>query len=287
LYLLRQLPAYFLSPGFDSSVVLLVTLLSLIVASFVRTTKRDGWKPIHAAFLLYVALVLAWNYVDWDRFLVPFLPLLAALLWTEWKWIVGEVTREARGGPGQKNRVAAVFIGFGLAVLVLIVAYGSATNSERGRLLAYSQGRVALLVEKQQAYDWIRRNAAPGSRIVAAEDGCLYLYTGRQSMAYIAMLPFGIYEPKQMQSDLDHIADVGEAIGASYWLGTSEDSEKQLKGMKPALAARLGEVEGVLPELFHSSSGNVRIYGLACVQNPQDPTCSSARRVLFPAEGAP
>jgi hypothetical protein len=286
IYLCTQVPSYFLSPFFGRNVVLLfistVALLWLICAGFVRTTKLDGWKPIHVALVLYIALVLAWNYPSWDRFLIPFLPLFVASLWMEAKWIAREVSREAHEDQPRGTRIASLAVGFALAILAVGMSWNFLANRDRRDLLANSRDRAKLLVEKSEAYDWIRHNSPDDARIVAAEDGCVYLYTGRESMEPIAMLPVGFYEPEQMQSDLSHITDVATAIGATYWVTSFDDSDKQAKDAKPQLAARLDEIEGVLPELFRSDSGNVRIYGLDCLRNPQGGSCRSADRVLFP-----
>jgi hypothetical protein len=284
LYLWRQLPAYFLSSSYDRSIPLLAILLCLMSVSFVRTIKRDGWKPIHAALIFYLAMVLGWNYPDWDRFLIPFLPLFVASLWVEAKWIAGEVSREIRSDGRRGDRVTAVLIGFVLATLAIFLALMFVSNSDRRNLLAFCRARSELLIEKKQAYDWLRRNSPGDARIIAGENASLYLYTGRQSMGPIVMLPAGIYEPTQMQSDLIHITDVASAIRATYWLGSVDDGDTQLQGYKTALTTRLHQIESVLPEVFHSTSGNVRIYRLDCLQNQQDISCRWADHVLFPAE---
>jgi hypothetical protein len=286
LYLCTELPSYFLSPFFNRNIPLLfiltVALLWLISNGLVLTVKLDRVKPIHFALLLYAGLILAWNYPEWDRFLIPFLPLFAASLWLEARWIAGELSRTLRVDRPLATRLSAGAMGAALAALALGILWNAVTNRDRRDLQAISHTRAALLVDKNQAYDWIRHNSPNNSRIVAGEDGSVYLYTGRQSMAFIALLPVGIYEPHRMQSDLNHITDVGAAIGAAYWLASSDDSDKQWTAAKAPLAARLNEVEGVLPMLFRSSSGTVRIYSLGCLQNRQGPSCRSAGYVLFP-----
>jgi hypothetical protein len=285
LYLCAHLPGYFLSPLFSGHIVLLLTLtvvlLWMIVAGFVRTISLNGWKPIHVAAVFYVGVVLAWNYPDWDRFLIPFLPLFAASLWIEGKWIAGELSREFRS-ERRGATIKAVGAGFGFAALALAITWNFATDRDRRDLLKTSSARAELLTEKRQAYEWLRLNSPGDSRIIAAEDAAVYLYTGRKSMRHIAMLPIGVYEPEQMQSDLNHITDTATAIKAKYWFASSDDGDEQWREAKPQLAARLSDIEGALPELFHSSSGNVRIYDLGCTQNRSEASCSAADRVLFP-----
>jgi len=140
----------------------------------------------------------------------------------------------------------------------------------------------ALLKEKREAYAWIRQNTPEDGRVVAGEDGSLYLYTGRQAMAHIALQPAGAYDEAYLRKDLGHMTDVAKAIDAHYWLASSDDSDKQWVAAKPFLAARYNEIEGALPEVFRSSRGHVRIYDLGCVQHPEVPACQTADPVLFP-----
>jgi len=75
----------------------------------------------------------------------------------------------------------------------------------------------------------------------------------------------GAHDPAYLREDLAHMGDVGAAIGATYWVGSSDDSDKQWVAAKPLLAARLEEIENGLPEIFRSSGGHVRIYALGRV----------------------
>jgi hypothetical protein len=145
--------------------------------------------------------------------------------------------------------------------------------------------RAALLQEKRKAYDWLRRNSPVQARAIAGEDAALYLYTGRQAMRPIELLPSGAYDPAQLDLDLSHIADVAHAIGASYWMASPDDSNTHWVGAKQPLAARLSQIEAALPQLFRSSNRQVSIYGLACVQHPEKAGCQAADRVLFPGTG--
>jgi hypothetical protein len=164
------------------------------------------------------------------------------------------------------------------------IAWNSIANKDRAALRTASRDRAALLEEKRQAYNWILQNTAPDARVVAGEDAALYLYTGRQAIAHIALRRSGAYEEAYLQEDLAHITDVAKAIGAQYWVGSSDDSEKQWVSAKAPLAARFKEVEDVLPEVFRSNSGRVRIYSLGCVQHPEAPSCEHAAHILFPQD---
>jgi hypothetical protein len=165
------------------------------------------------------------------------------------------------------------------------IAWNFVANSDRAAQRRSSLERAALLMEKREAYEWLQQNAAENARVVAGEDGSLYLYTGRQAMAHIALQRAGAYDDAYLREDLAHMTDVARAIGAQYWLAASDDSDKQWVSAKPFLAARYKEIEDVLPEMFRSSGGHVRIYGLGCVQHPEVADCREADRVLFPEGG--
>src|SRR5208282_3941900 len=94
-------------------------------------------------------------------------------------------------------------------------------------------------------------------------------------------------EPARLQYDLDHITDVAREIGAEYWVATPDDSDKQWVAAKGPLESRLVQVESVLPEVFRSSAGRVRVYALPCIRHPEEPACETADRVLFPTRSEP
>jgi len=226
--------------------------------------------------------VLLWDYPEIKRFLIPFLPLIAASLWFGGKMVTEDLGRAIRGPRPAVERAIAAVVG----VAALALAIGMAWNfifSDRAGMAKASDEAARLLAEKREAYGWLREHAAPDARVVAGEDVALYLYTGRQAMSHIALVPAGAYDPAQMQRDLDHMTDVARAIGATYWMESPDDSEKQRKAAKPLLEARFSEIENVLPELFHSSAGHVKIYGTNCILHPEETQCASAERALFPA----
>ncbi|HLJ23813.1 MAG TPA: hypothetical protein VKT71_06865 [Candidatus Acidoferrales bacterium] len=285
-YFFTELPAEFLSPLFHANLGLLlvgsIAVDWMVFAGLIRQMREDQPQPIHFALPFTVAAIFFWDFPEVRRFLIPFLPLLAAALWLEGKWIAGQLFAAMRT---RKTRVERAFAAALLAALCaggLGIAWNFAANKDRAELRRTSLNRGALLVEKREAYDWIRRNAPEGARAVAGEDGSFYLYTGRQAMAHIALQRAGAYDDAYLQNDLAHVTDVARAIGAQYWLASPDDSDKQWRAAKPPLAARYNEVEEVLPELFRSSGGQVRIYGLGCVQRPDMPECQVADRVLFP-----
>ncbi len=285
-YLLAHVPGFFIGSLFGQHIGLwfigTFTVLCVIIFGLVQQAKFGGWQPIHYALPFYLVPVLLWDYPEIKRFLIPFLPLFAASLWYGGKVIARDLASAIRAPRPPIERVFSAVA----AVLGLALAIGMAGNfifSGRADMAKTSEDAASLLVEKREAYEWLRANSSPDARVVAGEDVALYLYTDRQAMSHIALVPAGAYDPAQMQRDLDHMTDVARAIGASYWMSSPDDSDKQRRAAKPLLAARFAEIERVLPELFRSSGGQVKIYGTECILHPEKTSCAAADRVLFPA----
>ncbi|HWH60055.1 MAG TPA: hypothetical protein VN682_20675 [Terriglobales bacterium] len=286
LYLCLDVPGYFTSPLMlkegGSALISTVVGLWIIVGGFARSVRKSSWQAIHLSLILYIALFLTWDYPDWERFLLPFLPLLAGYFWLEGKRITKRCLSQLNTGCGRADTLLAG----GVLVLVLALGLGVCWNfaggGERKWLTSTSGERGALLPEKREAYEWLKWHSAKNSRAIAMEDAALYLYSGRQAMQAISFLPSGPYDPGQIDRDLDHITDVARAIGAEYWFTASDDDAQYLKSVRVVADARLGQVESVLPEVFRSKEGHVRIYGLDCVRRPETAGCESADRLLFP-----
>jgi hypothetical protein len=175
-------------------------------------------------------------------------------------------------------------------ILLLLAVCWNFAGGDREWFRNRSRERASLLPEKREAYQWLAHNSATKARVIATEHAVLYLYSGRQSIEHITFLPTGSYDPKQTDWDLLHVTDVAKAIGAEYWFASADDGAQSSKSGKALIVARLEQVESVLPELFRSSGGHVRIYGLDCVRQPEGTGCEAADRILFPSaqdSGAP
>jgi len=101
-------------------------------------------------------------------------------------------------------------------------------------------------------------------------------------MVNIVLRPAGAYDPAVVHQDLQHFADVARAIHAGYWVMSLDDGDTQWRAAKPLLMQRFTEIQNVLPEVFRSGGGRVRIYALPCVANPDAEQCATAKPVLFP-----
>jgi hypothetical protein len=288
IYLLTHVPGFFLGSFFDGHIgwwfLATLLVLAVIVSGLIRTAKTSGWQPVYFALMLYIGIILVWDYPEIQRFLIPFLPLFAIALWLEAKWIVSELRSFIRNSRNPTEKAIAMALSLAGGALATIIIWNFVANGDRTQLQDAARKRSLLLAEKLEAYDWIRQNTKPNARVVAGEDGCLYLYTGRQSMSFIALSRAAAYDPSRLQIDLDHMTDVAQAIDAQYWVASTDDSDKEWKSAKPLVAARLNQIESVLPELFRSSAGHVRIYDPYCIQKPEDSGCIAVDGVLFPME---
>ncbi len=284
-YLLAHVPGLFIGSMFGQHIlpwfVATIAVLCTIIFGLVRQAKLGGWQPVHFALPFYLAAILLWDYPEIKRFLIPFLPLIAASLWYGGKLVARELKTAIRAPRPAIERALAGVVGVAAIALVLGMAWNF-IFSGRADMVKTSEDAAQLLVEKKEAYEWLRANTPPEARVVAGEDVALYLYTGRQAMSHIALVPAGAYDESQLREDLDHMTDVARAIGAGYWMASPDDSGKQRKGAKPLLEARFAEIESVLPELFRSSGGRVKIYGTNCILHPEEAACASADRALFP-----
>jgi hypothetical protein len=289
IYLLTHVPGFFLGSFFDGHIgfwfVATLLVLAAIVSGLIRTAKTSGWQPVYFALMVYIGIILVWDYPEIQRFLIPFLPLFAVALWLEAKWIVSELGSFIRNSRTGTEKAVAMVLSLAGGALAAFIIWNFIANKDRTQLQDSARKRSSLLAEKLEAYDWIRQNTKPNARIVAGEDGCMYLYTGRQSMSFIALSRAAAYDPSRLQIDLDHMTDVAHAIDAQYWVASSDDSvPSDWKSAKPFVAARLNQIESVLPELFHSSAGHVRIYDPYCIQKPEASACMAVDGVLFPME---
>jgi hypothetical protein len=287
LYFIADTSGYLISPLLRGNVAVwfVSTLLTFAIILFgIRLqVKNSGWQPVHFSLLLYVAIILFWDYLGWDRFLLAFLPLFAAAFYLSAKELVSRAWHD-----GSSPFLIDKMIWGTLSAAILLLSTAVMWNfmfGERAELRAESRDRELLLSEKREMYNWITQNAPKDARVVTpdTEDGAFYLYTGRQSMRRIAFLPAGAYDEQITRRDLDHIMDVAQATGAQYWI-TVDEWDTAWKAYHDLVQARLSQLNGVLPELFRSSKGHVRILGLRCVQKPPSSDCRSTAEILFPGD---
>jgi hypothetical protein len=278
---------YFLDPLFAHRFwwgpFLAVLVAAAVVASTIRQFRNQQWKSIQIVLPFYASLILVWNFADSVRFLLPFLPLFAAGLWLEGKHFLSYVRENVSQGHPWKDRMAAAALG----VVVFMSAFAIACCYKDGmrKAIAFeSEYRGRLLNSKLQAYSWLHRNSTSKASVIAWEDGSTYLYTGRLALRPFMFTTEELYEPQRVTDDLNHATDVAHAIGAEYWI-FAEDDFAFLWGDRPvSVDRRMREIEQVLPLVYRSGDGRVRMYSLSCIQHPEYSSCRSAAKVLFPRQ---
>jgi len=286
--LLKQPADYLLATlmeGRSHPQTILFIVLSLgILAGIIRQARAQEWKPAHAALVFYAAAILPWHYAILDRFLTLFLPLFYAGAWVEGRHTATLLRANLGSGRSRGEKLLAGIF----ALALLTVALGAAWNYVDGRrwqLRAVSAERAAMLRQKREAYDWIRRNTGPAVPMVACEDVALYLYTGRQAVRPIAFSTEAILmkDTRVLKRDLAHITDAARHIGARLWLAADDDFWSEDATAQPHYNRRMAELKAVLPAVFRSSENRVQILDLSCLYEPQRVECRKAAPVLFPA----
>jgi hypothetical protein len=279
LWLLRAPADYFVSPWPAGNTfrgqVLAIVVTVLIVKGILRMAHNYGLRTVHWALPFYAVTMLLWNFPEGGRFLIPFLPLLAAGLWVEVKYLVKTVGAVLTGtGPGGEKLVAQ---GFGVIVAVFIGAVSlNYAGGLRTQIAETGERRASLLQEKREVYDWLARSTDRDARSIAYEDATLYLYSGRLAVRPIAFTTAEFYESWRLRRVLEHMTDVARAIRADYWVVSADDYNSEWPEASAQTLARMRELETSVPLVYSSGRGRVRIYSLGCIQHSKEATCEWA-----------
>lgn len=236
--------------------------------------RRVGWKAIHGMFLFYLAMVLPWPFPP-QRFLVPFLPLLAGGAVLAFRELALHAVSAFRRRSPVLERAGAAALGACLLALAALVVANCAYAAPQGLSSLMARQR-SLLAEKRKAYRWIRAHTPAQSRFIAYGDVLLYLYTGRQAVRPIACSTAAAYDndPAYAHRDASHLGDVARHVAANYWLVTPTDFGGEL-GDDPAILSRAqSALLARLPLVFRDDAGRIRIYDLRCFQSPAAPGCA-------------
>jgi 4-amino-4-deoxy-L-arabinose transferase-like glycosyltransferase len=249
------------------AVVLLIVLSAVAIRGVVRLADLAGWQPIHFALGFSVLPMLIWDYSIMGRFLIPFLPLLCAAIWTEVRQAVSQVGHTPGRSGGAERRIAAGFLC--LSGAILFWGIGVSWWGEIQALARISGSRAALLDEKRAAYAWLEQKTAPNSRILAYEDASLFLYSGRQSLRPVIFSAAGVYRPHVLNSELACIVSSAKPLGANYWVVSDDDFFSEWEPARSRAHEREEEIERTIHPLFRSEHGGVRIYKLDSDGEPE------------------
>lgn len=268
LMLMLQPGIYFADPRFirpaDLGATFICVLSAIAFAGVYRLTRNTGWQPVHFSLAFYVLPLLFWSYPIAGRCLIPFLPLFAAGTWAEGKRLTIRIRESLSRPQSPMDRWAAALLS--LLLIVSATGIGLAQVRNGAVISRESRERGPLLSEKHEAYSWLRANTPIGSRVIAYEDVSLFLFSGRQAFRPLTFSPAALYEPSLVKGDVSCLTASAEALQAEYWVMSDDDFNMEWTDAASAGIAREIQLGASLPELFRSSSGHVRVYGL------KDPT---------------
>ncbi len=290
LVLVRTPGSYFLfhlGPVGSRPIAVAGTVLTIVaLAGIVRQARSQEYKPLHFVLLFYLPVIVVWNYALFDRFLIPFLPLLYAGVWVECRRILATVRTTLFSVKPLPEKAVAAGLGMVLIALPGMAVWNYVADSlPKWRATAHQ--RAALAPEKMEAYQWIRQNTDSSTRLVAYEDIILYLFTGRQTVPPVVFSTEGFFtgDERVWERDLTNFTDTARYVGARFWLFAADDFQREAGWtlMRPKLNQRIEQLKSVLPIVFRTRENHVQIYDLSCLLQPEQAGCESVSRILFPS----
>jgi hypothetical protein len=287
--LMLQPGSYFIDPTFIGvaavASVPAVVLSAAAIRGLLARISSGKWQPARYGLAFYFLPLVLWDYPSVQRFLILFLPLLVACVWLEVKRLLGRIRASLQATEPKEEKVAAVFLG----AAVLALALGTGWSLWHGVTLVgrQSQLRAESLKEKREAYWWVRENTPVGSRVVAYEDAALYLYSGRQAVRPVILSPAGAFRPARLDSELSCMTEVARDLGATYWAVSDDDFGFEWEPATSRGRETERQFEDVLPQVFRSSQGRVRVYRLGCEGPGNEPGCHPGYPTLRPRIATP
>jgi hypothetical protein len=283
LRLLLQGPAnFFMSPLLvrDTSLgrIFIALVSAGVIAGVVRYTRVTGYEPIHCVLPFYLVLIALWNFPDAsNRFYLIFLFLLVAGFWVELRYMFGLLNRKFRA---RSSTIAERFLVAIFAVAIMIGLVGMAVNYQGGHrrdLRQLSQQRRTSLKDKRNAYEWIARHDCC-SPVLAYEDAIIFLYTGRASARPVIFPTSIVYDQKYLVETMQHVADIGLALDARYWVFSEDDFSMEAPEARRAIWNCLGRWgPSDSPLLFKSDGGTVVVRSVKFIAQ-SEVTCKSGLR---------
>jgi len=273
--LLIQPGNYLVDPGLVrvlaafASVPAVVLSAGAIRGGLLVRTRNGYWQPAHYALFFYVLPILMWNYSLAERFLIPFLPFFVGAIWLEGRLVIERMQASLRAQGLKKEGFAIVVLCLAIVGLML----GVALSFERGLILVRqnSERRGEILIDKREAYAWLRQNSASNAKVIAYEDASAYLYSHRQAMRPLIFSPGGSFRPEKLESELCCITAGARMISAEYWLIADDDFDAEWEPAITLGRAREKHYEEVLPQVFRGGHGRVRIYRFGCAEPGSGP----------------
>lgn len=201
-------------------------LAAAALAGVVRLSRREGVNSFHLFTGFYLLLLVFWNYMPDQRFLLPVYPVLLA-------GFLAELKNIGRTIPARARTVAAV-------VFLAIVAWQTAFAF--GKVLpafleAHRARRERLLAIHERARAALPSNAT----LLAYRDPLVWLSTGRRAERLVVP-PSLLYrgDRKGLERLADSAGEYARARGLSHALFTTFDLDAELAGAdRAALEQRM------------------------------------------------
>lgn len=271
---------YFVMVGTTLPVNLFTVTLGMLWTVICITGVVRWYSATRRRTILIIAvgtlpILLLWNGIAYERFLIPFVPLIFLGAVVELRRIASVLVRTVHSGD-IANRVVAMPLTIALLALIALSGYNYWRFGHDLQVL--SRHRAALNRERRQAYEWISRNTPLSARVLAYEDGLVYLYTGRQSVRPVAITTDCFYEPerKTCSGDFSEMGTWVGYVGAKYWLTDSDDYHFEGgRASLPEVQQHVSELKSHMRPVFVSSSGRVVVYDTTCLVNENDPSCGA------------
>jgi hypothetical protein len=186
---------------------------------------RRGLRHYCVFAVVFIVLLLFWQYPPDKRFVYPLLPLYIAGLVTKLTEIgkLAVVTWRTGGGANRSASVVALSMTF-------LVAGGSAVSMVYGlgRVLpAYFEDRQQERAQMLPVYRWIAASTRAGERFAAYDDALLYLYAGRSGYT-VPILPTLVYDndPEAISNYVYSLPELWREKQVTYLLVTRGDFQR-------------------------------------------------------------
>ena len=271
---------YFVMDGYSvpSSLIAKATALLVSAISFGGVLRWSTSSRHHAILYIFcgtVPVLVLWNYAFYDRFLLPFVPLILFGILVELRRVLSLLVSGLRNGDAM-DRVVAVSLAF---VLVAVTSLAVSNYRNFNHILTlFSLHRAALNRERREAYEWLSTNTPQTARVISYEDGLVYLYTGRQAVRPVAISTDCYYQPERQKCESD-FSEMGTWVayaGTRYWL--SDPDELEFEGgrrFRPEVQKLIANLKARMCPVFVSSGGQVIIYDTASLISSQASNCPS------------
>jgi hypothetical protein len=274
---------YFIMGGFSLPGNLITRGLALLLSSLsvggaMRWYASSLRRSIVFIFIGSLPVLLLWNYSIYDRFLLPFIPLILLGAVVELRRVTSLLSFVSRTGD-TINRIVAIPVAITLLVVIMLSGYNYWHYGQALRIL--SRHRAALNRERREGYDWITRNTPASARVLAYEDGLVYLYTGRQAIRPVAITTDCYYQPERPKcaSDFSEMGSWTAYVGARYWLTDTDDLEFEgERRFRPEVRQQVADLKSRMHPVFVSRDANVVVYDTTCLINSSEPGCKGQPR---------